>query len=347
MSRVPTAPVLDTARLELRPYALRDVDALHRLWTDPHVRRYLWDDTVIARETAAAVVEGSLADWAAHGYGQWAIRVPPDREVVGFVGFRSDVESPATPELLYGLHPRRWGRGLVDEAARAAVAHAFETLALPSIWAATDPPNAASIRVMERLGMRFDRRGLLNGLDTVFYTLDPLEFARSYEVRWATPADLEALPAIERAAAGLLRDAGFAGTWLDAGTPPAAFEDACRQYRLWVALQGGRLPVGFALVTFAGDQPHLEEIDVHPDHGRHGVGTRLLRAVIAAARAAGYGVLTLSTFRDPPWNAPWYRRHGFADVEEAAQSPALRQVVAGEARRGLPVGRRTVMALAL
>jgi RimJ/RimL family protein N-acetyltransferase len=63
------------------------------------------------------------------------------------------------------------GQGLATEAARAVLAYGFEQLQSPRITAATDPPNAASVRVLERLGMRFTHRAALNGLDTVFYEI--------------------------------------------------------------------------------------------------------------------------------------------------------------------------------
>jgi RimJ/RimL family protein N-acetyltransferase len=62
---------LDTARLRLRPYRDSDLDALHRLWTDPDVRRYLWDDTIIDRQLAEATMRASIACTAEHGC--WAV----------------------------------------------------------------------------------------------------------------------------------------------------------------------------------------------------------------------------------------------------------------------------------
>jgi [ribosomal protein S5]-alanine N-acetyltransferase len=80
-------------------------------------------------------------------------------------------EADAPPELMYALAPEYWGQGLATEAARAVLAHGFEQLQSPRITAASDPPNAASVRVLERLGMRFTHRAALNGLDTVFYEI--------------------------------------------------------------------------------------------------------------------------------------------------------------------------------
>lgn len=151
--------IVETDRLRLRPATDDDVDALHRIWTDPDVRRYLWDDTVIPRETAADVVAASDADWRERGYGLWVVE--EKGTPIGFAGFRSSEE--ALPELLFGFLPQWWGRGLATEAVRAALDF------IGHCWGATDVPNAASARLMERVGMRFTRRGTLNGLDTVFY----------------------------------------------------------------------------------------------------------------------------------------------------------------------------------
>lgn len=163
-------PTLHTPRLTLRPCSLADVDVLHHLWTNPDVRRYLWDDNVISRERAEETVRDSLACVERHGVGHWVVLLGDTEAPAGFCGFivREDGEDP---ELMYGLAPEYWGRGLITEAAATALTWVFLERGFSRITAATDPPNTASIRVMERLGMRFLRRGTLNGLDTVFYEL--------------------------------------------------------------------------------------------------------------------------------------------------------------------------------
>jgi ribosomal-protein-alanine N-acetyltransferase len=142
------------------------------------VRKYLWDDKIISRETAAEVVTSSIADWSTHRYGLWTICLPGSTEIIGFCGFRAGEDSQC-PELLYGLAPTYWGQGLVTEAAFAALSYVFARLGMEHIWAATDPPNVASVRVLERLGMQFDRRGMLHGLDTLFYSLAREQFRRN------------------------------------------------------------------------------------------------------------------------------------------------------------------------
>ena len=170
---------LETRRLRLRPYRLGDIDALHALWTDPDVRRYLWDGKVISRERTAETVRSSLSDWSHLHYGQWTIRLPETSELIGFCGFR-----PAAwcgdPELLVGLSPSYWGQGFATEAASATLQFGFETLRVPRVVAATDAPNLASVRVMERLGMPFERCGLLGGLQTLFYAVTAEDFMGSH-----------------------------------------------------------------------------------------------------------------------------------------------------------------------
>jgi RimJ/RimL family protein N-acetyltransferase len=167
--------VLTTARLTLRPYTLADVDALHRLWNDAMVRKYLWDDRVVPRKLVTDTVNGSLRDWETLGYGQWSVRPRGDEVLIGFCGFRR-AEWEDAPELLCGLASAHWGTGLATEAARAALHYGFDTLQFRRVVAAADTPNERSIRLMERLGMTFERQGMLNELHTVFYALLPDRF---------------------------------------------------------------------------------------------------------------------------------------------------------------------------
>ncbi len=163
-------PTLLTARLTLRPWTVDDVDRLHALWADPDVRRYLWDDVVITRERAQETIRSAIESAARERFGQWLVLESTSENLAGFCGL-SRREPGADLELMYGLAPAWWGRGFAVEAAQAVLAYAFRTRGLERVTAATDVPNAASARVMERLGMRFTHRGTLNGLDTVFYEI--------------------------------------------------------------------------------------------------------------------------------------------------------------------------------
>lgn len=80
---------LETTRLILCPWSLADIDALHQMWTDPEVRRYLWNDEVISRETAASTVAKSVASADERGVGLWCALRKPRSDLTGFCGFRS------------------------------------------------------------------------------------------------------------------------------------------------------------------------------------------------------------------------------------------------------------------
>jgi ribosomal-protein-alanine N-acetyltransferase len=142
-----------TARLRLDPTRECDLDSLHAIWTEPGVRRYLWDDVIIPREKVEETLRASLASFARDGFGLWALRLTGDQDLIGFAGLRRIAELPLEVELLYGLHPRFWKRGLATEASDAVLERGFARHGLERIWARADAPNAASFRVMKRLGM--------------------------------------------------------------------------------------------------------------------------------------------------------------------------------------------------
>jgi GNAT superfamily N-acetyltransferase len=136
-------------------------------------------------------------------------------------------------------------------------------------------------------------------------------------VRCATRADLDHLAPIEvagdRQFVALLGPTGW-------GPPPSG---ALRYGTPGWLLVAGDPPVGFAhVLELAGEGPathaHLEQLAVHPDAQRRGTGTALVRAAMERAREAGHDRLTLCTFARVPWNAPFYRRLGFAVVDRPA-----------------------------
>jgi GNAT superfamily N-acetyltransferase len=162
-------------------------------------------------------------------------------------------------------------------------------------------------------------------------------------IELARGEDLAALPAVERAAVALFDGWPIAGDVPQDETSPEEFAAAQRAGLLWVARDLNGDPVGFALVELLAGEPHLEEIDVMPAYGRRGVGRALVAAVKAWVRAAGHRSLTLTTFRDIPWNAPFYARLGFRALSADELSPSRRAVVQDEAARGLDPAARVVM----
>jgi GNAT superfamily N-acetyltransferase len=164
----------------------------------------------------------------------------------------------------------------------------------------------------------------------------------AYRIVTARRHDLRLLADIERAAAALLVGHAAASV-LNETTSEHDLREAQAQGRLWVALADDT-PVGFAHVeVLASGVAHLEEMDVHPEHGRRGLGRRLVAAVCEWAARSGYPEVTLTTFRDVPWNMPVYARLGFHEVPIRELSADLLAVVEDETRRGLDPTRRVVM----
>ena len=161
---------IETARLRLRPFIADDLDAIYRIWIDPEVRRYLWDAEVISRERAASIVEASRASFETDGLGLWAVFPRGEDALIGFGGFWF-FHDPPELQLLYGIAPAHWGKGLATEVARAMLRYGFEERSFDRIVASADRPNRASLRVMEKAGMTFEKRVCLNGRDTVYYAI--------------------------------------------------------------------------------------------------------------------------------------------------------------------------------
>jgi ribosomal-protein-alanine N-acetyltransferase len=163
---------------------MEELDELHRLWTEPEVRRYIWDGVAISREEAASIIAESAASFVHQRFGLWAVRLAAataGERIVGFCGlwyFRD----PPELELIYGLEPSYWGRGLATEAARAMIRYGFEALSFESIAGSTDAANARSGRVMERVGMTLTRRAVVGGLDTRFYSISGSEYGAAESV---------------------------------------------------------------------------------------------------------------------------------------------------------------------
>ena len=145
-------PEIRTNRLLLRSFRREDAAALHALWTAPEVRRYLWDDVIIASGTVREIVEAHLDTELRLGIGFWTIALLGEPPIIGFCGFRP-VDSGPEIELLYGLRGEHWGGGLATEACLAAIEYLWRSTDYPRVYARADPPNDRSIQLLRRLGM--------------------------------------------------------------------------------------------------------------------------------------------------------------------------------------------------
>jgi len=151
-------PSISTSRLTLRPAEREDFPYLHGLWSESLVRRYLFDDRYVSLELARSVLETCL-EGKERGTGLWILQSTDGSARLGCAGLSlTAAVAKAEPRLagllepVVALHPTRWKQGYAVEALTALVEYAFETLDEQRLAAASDVPNVASLRMLERVG---------------------------------------------------------------------------------------------------------------------------------------------------------------------------------------------------
>jgi len=160
-----------------------------------------------------------------------------------------------------------------------------------------------------------------------------------YIIRYARASELAALQQVEIAASELFAEIGLNQVAEDEPLPLDFLRAQQRLGLVWVAADEHDRPVGFAAARELVGASHIEEIAVHPAHGRRGLGKRLIEALCDWARRQGYPAITLSTFRDVPWNAPYYARIGFRVLEESELSVGLSALLDQEEKAWFPLTR--------
>jgi ribosomal-protein-alanine N-acetyltransferase len=164
-----------TERLRLRLFTAADLDAVCGLFGDPEVMRFIGKGKVRTREENATVLAAWMQHWQDHGFGPWAVEERAGGRFVGRCGIRRLAGTPEV-ELLYTYNKEFWGRGYGTEAAAASLRYGFETVGLPRIVAVADPANRGSTRVMEKVGMRFEKTAPFQGEDSLWYALSREEY---------------------------------------------------------------------------------------------------------------------------------------------------------------------------
>jgi ribosomal protein S18 acetylase RimI-like enzyme len=163
-------------------------------------------------------------------------------------------------------------------------------------------------------------------------------------IREPAAQDSEAIQAIEAWADTLLVDALGAPEWPPPGDPIKRLGQP--GFVLVLEDSDDASPVGFVHVLDADGYAHLEQLSVLPASGRRGHGRRLVTAALDEARERGYARMTLRTYAEIPWNAPFYASCGF--LESLPETPFLRQLVDEETALGLDrYGRRVQMTVEL
>lgn len=162
-------------------------------------------------------------------------------------------------------------------------------------------------------------------------------------VRPPAPTELVRLQEIEVAAGAAFADVGMPEIAADEPFTTAELDAYRRAGRAWVLDDDGRV-AGYILVDLLDGAVHVEQVTVHPDWARRGLGRVLFDHVATWAASHGLDAVTLTTFRDVPWNAPLYERYGFRVLGEDEIGPELRARRGEEAAHGLDSSARVCMA---
>lgn len=150
------------------------------------------------------------------------------------------------------------------------------------------------------------------------------------QIRSARRDELETLREIERDAGRAFAAIGMPEIAADEPLPTTELEAFVTAGHAWVAIDASDHPVGYLLSDVVDGCAHIEQLSVAPPHSRRGVGAALIDRLDAHAAAENYPALTLTTFRDVPWNAPYYARLGFVVLGPAKQGPELRALIERE-----------------
>lgn len=149
-------PRMETERLLLRDMHLADTRVLFALNNDPDVVKYTGDKAFESVDAAREFFEGKISEYEKAGYGRWSVVLKETGETLGWCGLKFLEEENET-DLGYRFFKRHWGRGYATEAAKACVDHGFNVLKLKRIVARSMKENVASVRTLEKCGMKFVR----------------------------------------------------------------------------------------------------------------------------------------------------------------------------------------------
>ena len=165
----------------------------------------------------------------------------------------------------------------------------------------------------------------------------------SYRIRLARPDEVLRLREIEDEAGTIFSGLGLIDEELDVSFPVDDLTRLVGMRQVWAGCWQDDLPVGMVIASVREGAVYVEEMDVLPEYGGRGLGARLLACVCAWARTQGRPAVTLSTFRDVPWNGPFYRKHDFRDLRPTEWTPGMRAIRQKEAQHGLCVEARVFM----
>ncbi|MGD9702477.1 MAG: GNAT family N-acetyltransferase [Acidimicrobiia bacterium] len=316
-----------TARLLLRPFTATDAPALAAYRSDPDVARFQDWDLPFSVEDAEKLIAGQAGQSGPERGGWYQIAIEHDGELVGDLALGLD-DSGQLATLGYSLRSDRQGSGFATEAAEALIDRLFESFGIHRVAATLDPANIASARLLERLGFRYEGRGLQMALVRGEWCDDDrYALLRSDRDAWlarprTSPDEVRLVEITHAIFPDVYRLATHHSQERFVAPVPKSFADALIPevvdgaplvpwYR---AVDADGELVGFVMcseVTPAHPEPFLWRLLVDRRHQRRGIGTRIIALVIEHAREQGATTLMTSWVEGPGSPAPLYLGLGF------------------------------------
>lgn len=163
---------LETERLVVRHLRPDDLDEFWEVCGDSEIMRFVGDGRPLSREQTRRWIEKSLENYGKHGFGCLAVVDKVDDRLVGYCGLVNPT-GEGEAEIIYGFRKRCWGKGLASEAAGAVLEFGFRRCGLRRVIATIAPENHASVRIAEKLGMKYREQRLdEHGLPEVVYAVE-------------------------------------------------------------------------------------------------------------------------------------------------------------------------------
>ncbi|MBW4446309.1 MAG: GNAT family N-acetyltransferase [Spirirestis rafaelensis WJT71-NPBG6] len=160
-------PEIETVQLKFRHFTAEDFDDLFRLYTDPEVMKYLSPRT---KEQTQASLSKDIQHWQEHNFGMWAVIDKQSSKIIGRCGL-GFLDNTSEVELGYVFDKSYWNMGLATEPSKATLKYGFEEVKLERIVAIAKPENIASVCVIEKVGMKYEKNAHHYGVDVIYYAV--------------------------------------------------------------------------------------------------------------------------------------------------------------------------------
>jgi [ribosomal protein S5]-alanine N-acetyltransferase len=163
--------IFETQRLILKPLLESDLNTLHSIFINPHVKQYLCDDNIWSLQQVEEMVVESQKLFAEKKFGIWLINTKDDQKIIGFVALWYFFDEKQ-PQLVYALLPEATKKGYATEASTKILDYCFKEFSYRYLIASCDKPNIESKKVAERIGMKEVEEKSVDGKPILFFKVE-------------------------------------------------------------------------------------------------------------------------------------------------------------------------------